>query len=64
MMGLFADIEAKARLDRIEPTFRQTQPEISAIHFVRSAGNSALRRFIGAFIEAQLSTPHEGRHPS
>jgi hypothetical protein len=32
----------EARRDRIEPTFRQTQPEISAIHIVRGAGDSAL----------------------
>jgi hypothetical protein len=54
-----------ARPDRANLA-RQTQPEISAIHLVRGAGDlkAAMPRFVTAFIEAQMSTQQEGRHPS
>ena len=38
----------------------------NAIHLVRGAGDlkAAMPRFVTAFIEAQMSTQQEGRHPS
>ena len=64
--GLAADIRAT----RCEPDRSNlaglTQPETSAIHLVRGAGDlkAAMPRFVTALIEAQMSTQQEGRHPS
>ncbi|KRR07257.1 hypothetical protein CQ12_00205 [Bradyrhizobium jicamae] len=64
-MGLAADIQRSAALrDRANPA-GQTQPGISAIHFVRGASDlkAAMPRLVTAFIEAQMGTQQEG-HPS
>jgi hypothetical protein len=63
-MGLVADIEAK----RGETGSSRPSGRLS-LKFLRSISCAAPAiprspRFITAFIEAQLSTQHEGRHPS
>ena len=55
---LDVDVEAETLRDRIEANLaRQDQPELSAIHLVRDAGDltASMPRFVTAFIEAQLS---------
>jgi hypothetical protein len=63
--GLAADIQRSAALRDRANLAGQTQPEISAIHFVRGASDlkAAMPRFVTAFIEAQMGTQQEG-HPS
>ena len=56
---LRVDMPGDAVRDRIERNLAaQRQPELSAIHLVRGAGdlNSAMPRFVTAFIEAQLAS--------
>ena len=54
-------ITGEALRARIEANLaRQQQPELSAIHLVRGAGDltAAMPRFVTAFVEAQISTLH------
>jgi hypothetical protein len=56
---LRVDMSGEALRDRIERNLAsQRQPELSTIHLVRGAGdlNSAMPRFVTAFIEAQLAS--------
>ncbi len=55
---LHADISGEAMRKRIEANLaRQSQPELAAIHLVRSTGDltAAMPRFVTAFIEQELS---------
>ena len=56
---LRVDMAGEALRDRIEANLAsQHQPELSAIHLVRDVHdlNSAMPRFVTAFIEAQLAS--------
>ena len=56
---LRVDMAGEALRDRIEANLAlQHQPELSAIHLVRGVHdlNSAMPRFVTAFIEAQLAS--------
>jgi 8-oxo-dGTP pyrophosphatase MutT (NUDIX family) len=64
---LDVDASGDALRGRIEASLaRQDQPELSAIYLVRAASDltAAMPRFVTAFVEAQMSTQQEGRHPS
>ena len=55
---LNVDLTGEALRARIEANLaRQRQPELSAIHLVRGAGDltAAMPRFVTAFVEAQMS---------
>ena len=55
---LDVDLTGEALRARIEANLaRQRQPELSAIHLVRGAGDltAAMPRFVAAFVEAQMS---------
>jgi 8-oxo-dGTP pyrophosphatase MutT (NUDIX family) len=55
---LNVDLKGEALRARIEANLaRQRQPELSAIHLVRGAGDitAAMPRFVAAFVEAQMS---------
>ncbi len=55
---LNVDLTGEALRARIEANLaRQRQPELSAIHLVRGAGDltAAMPRFVAAFVEAQMS---------
>jgi 8-oxo-dGTP pyrophosphatase MutT (NUDIX family) len=58
MRILHVDMPGEALRARIEANLaRQRQPELSAIHLVRGAGDltPSMPRFVAAFVEAQLS---------
>jgi hypothetical protein len=55
---LHVDVKGEELRARIEANLaKQDQPELSAIHLVRDAGDitASMPRFVTAFLEAQLS---------